>query len=74
MVVENLGNIRSYALLYVKYAYMYPYVIALVFIYGTTCNCFDFQGCRLSIECMVDHSPPFSLFPRYQSVGQYRAS
>jgi len=50
---ENLGDIRSYLLLYVKHAYIYADIIALVCYLWYMCNCFGFCGCGLSTERLV---------------------
>jgi len=71
MLVENLEGIRLYVLLYVKDTYKYAWVTTHI-CYGNTCNCFGFRGCKLSTERMVARSPPFSLFPRFESVGHYQ--
>ena len=69
--VENLGDGRSYALLYVKYASMYTYITAYVCYFCVTVLVFEVMDYLLSVWYLISFH--VSLFPRYESVAYYRA-
>ena len=42
--MKDLGNFRSYVLLYVKYAFMYAHITALICYLWYLCNFFGFES------------------------------